>query len=84
MIFSFFLTLVSGISLMILVLTVSLLLIGGENVLYDIQGTDASLFAPYRRFLAGRCSDRCPPPLLYASCLCLLMIFLFIPMGSFP
>ena len=84
MIFSFFLTLVSGISLMILVLTVSLLLIGGGNVLYDIQGTDASLFAPYRRFLAGRCSDRCPPPLLYASCLCLLMIFLFIPMGSFP
>ena len=85
MFFSFLLTLVSGISLMILVLTISLLLIGGENVLYDIQqGTDGSVFAPYRRFLAGRCADRCPPPLLYASCLCLLIIFLFIPMGSFP
>ena len=69
---------------MILVLTISLLFIGAENVLYDIQGTDASVFAPYRRFLAGRCADRCPPPLLYASCLCLLIIFLFIPMGSFP
>lgn len=84
MLFSFLLTLVSGSSLMILVLTISLLFIGAENALYDIQGTDASIFAPYRRFLAGRCADRCPPPLLYASCLCLLIIFLFIPMGSFP
>ena len=84
MIFSLLLTIVSGISLMLLVLTLSLLLIGAENVLYGIQGTDTSLFAPYRRFLAGRCSDRCPPPLLYSSCFCLLVIFLFIPMGSFP
>jgi hypothetical protein len=84
MIFSLLLMIVSGISLMLLVLTLSLLLIGAENVLYGIQGTDTSLFAPYRRFLAGRCSDRCPPPLLYSSCFCLLVIFLFIPMGSFP
>ncbi len=84
MFFSFLLTIVSGISLIILVLIFSLLLIGGENVLYDIQGTDVSLFAPYRRLITGRCSDHCPPPLLYASCLCLLIIFLFIPMGSFP
>lgn len=84
MLFSFLLTLISGISLLFLVLTISLLLIGAENVLYDIRGTDVSLFAPYRRFLTGRCSDKCPPFLLYASCISLLMIFLFIPMGSLP
>ena len=84
MFFSFLITFISGISFLILVLTISLLLIGAENVLYDIRGTDVSLLAPYRRFLAGRCSDKCPPPLLYASCLSLLMIFLFIPMGSLP
>jgi hypothetical protein len=84
MLFSFLLTLISGISLLILVLTISLLLIGAENVLYGTHSTDASLLAPYKRFLAGRCSDKCPPPLLYASCLSLLMIFLFIPMGSLP
>ncbi|NLD05689.1 MAG: hypothetical protein GX672_07330 [Synergistaceae bacterium] len=84
MLFSFLLTLISGISLLFLVLTISLLLIGAENVLYDIRGTDVSLFAPYRRFLTGRCSDKCPPVLLYASCISLLMIFLFIPMGSLP
>lgn len=84
MLFSFLLTLISGISLLFLVLMISLLLIGAENVLYDIRGTDVSLFAPYRRFLTGRCSDKCPPFLLYASCISLLMIFLFIPMGSLP
>lgn len=84
MLISFLLTFISGISLLILVLTISLLLIGAENVIYDIDGTDASLLAPYKRFLAGRCSEKCPPPLLYASCLSLLMIFLFIPMGSLP
>ena len=84
MFFSLLLTLISGISLLFLVLTLSLLLIGVENVLYDIQGTDSSLLAPYRRFLTGRCSDKCPPPLLYASCISLLMIFFFIPMGSLP
>lgn len=84
MFFSLLLTLISGISLLFLVLTLSLLLIGAENVLYDIQGTDASLLAPYRRFLAGRCRDKCPPPFLYASCTSLLIIFLFIPMGSLP
>ncbi|MDY9920498.1 MAG: hypothetical protein U2P59_01555 [Synergistota bacterium] len=84
MLFSFFITLISGISFLLLVLTISLLLIGAENVLYDIHGTDSSLLAPYRRFLAGRCSDKCPPPLLFASCLSLILIFLFIPMGSLP
>lgn len=84
MFFSLLLALISGISLLFLVLTLSLLLIGAENVLYDIQGTDASLLAPYRRFLTGRCTDKCPPPLLYASCISLLMIFFFIPMGSLP
>ena len=84
MLFSFYITYISGISLLILVLTISLLLIGAENVLYDIQGTGASFLAPYRRFLTGRCSDKCPPSLLYASCLSLLIIFLFIPMGSLP
>lgn len=84
MFFSLMLTLISGISLLFLVLTISLLLIGTENVLYGIEGTDASLLAPYRRFLTGRCADKCPPPLLYASCISLLMIFLFIPMGSLP
>lgn len=84
MLFSFLLTLISGISLLFLVLTISLLLIGAENVLYAIQSTDASLFAPYRRFLTGRCTDECPPFLLYLSCILLLTIFLFIPMGSLP
>lgn len=84
MFFSFLLTFISGISLMIFVLTLSLLLLGAENALYNIQGTDASFLAPYKRFLTGRCSDKCPPPLLYGSCLCLLMVFLLIPMGSLP
>ena len=84
MFFSFLLTFISGISLLILVLTISLLLLGTENALYNIQGTDASFLAPYKRFLTGRCTDRCPPTLLYGSCLCLLMVFLLIPMGSLP
>ena len=84
MFFSFLLTFISGVSLLILVLTISLLLLGTENALYNIQGTDASFLAPYKRFLAGRCTDKCPPPFLYASCLCLLMVFFFIPMGSLP
>ena len=84
MLFSFLLTFISGISLLLLVLTISLILIGAENVLHGTHGTDASLLAPYKRFIAGRCSDKCPPPFLYASCFSLLMIFLFIPMGSLP
>ncbi|MDD4159443.1 MAG: hypothetical protein PHO18_00685 [Synergistaceae bacterium] len=84
MFFSFLLTLISGISLLFLVLTLSLLLLGAEKVLYDSQGTDVSLLSPYRRFLNGRCTDKCPPPLLYMSCISLLMIFLFMPMGSLP
>ena len=84
MLFSFLLTFISGVSLLTLVLIISLLLIGAENVLYGTHGTNVSLLAPYKRFLSGRCSDKCPPPLLYASCLFLLMIFLFMPMGSLP
>lgn len=84
MFLSILLNVISGISLLMLVLTLSLLLIGVENVLYSIQGTDAALLAPYERFLTGRCSDRCPPVFLYAACLSLLLIFLFIPMGSLP
>ena len=84
MLFSLLLTFISGISLLTLVLTISLLLIGAENVLYGMHGTNASLLAPYKRFLAGRCSEKCPPPLLYASCISLLTIFLFMPMGSLP
>jgi len=84
MFFSFLLTFVSGVFLLILVLTICLLLLGTENALYNIQGTDASFLSPYKRFLKGRCRDKCPPPFLYVSCLCLLMVFLFIPMGSLP
>lgn len=84
MFFSFLLTFISGCSLLILVLTISLLLLGTENGLYNIQGTDASFLAPYKRSLAGRCTDKCPPFLLCGSCLCLLVIFFFIPMGSLP
>lgn len=79
------LTSFSGIALLLFVLSVSLLLIGAEDVFYhDGIKTERSLFAPYKRFLSGRCSNNCPPPCLYASCACLLAVFLFVPMGSLP
>lgn len=83
MVFQFLLTFVSGSAFLMLVLTFSLLL---EGVCNRIGGKKEreSLFAPYKRFLAGRCSDRCPPFFLFASCLSLLLIYFFVPMGSLP
>ncbi len=78
------LSLISGIFLLLFVLSISLVFVCAENALFNINKLDEDILDLYERFLRGRCKDKCPPPCLYASCLCLLMTFLFIPMGSLP
>lgn len=85
MLLKFLLTMVSGISLLILVLILVLIFIGIENFLLRRSSVaGVVLLDPYIRFIRGRCKNNCPPPFLYGSCISLLVIFLFIPMGSLP
>ena len=81
MFFSLFITVVSGAALLLLVMIVSLLFLGGKERIAGRGG----IFSPLGRFVAGRCSGKdCPSFCLCSSCLCLLLVFLFIPMGSLP
>ncbi len=78
-------TIISAIALLTFVLILSLLFIGGENVIFHIQGGGEHFLDPLERALTRHCGDgNCPPTYLYASCTCLLFIFLFIPMGALP
>lgn len=83
---SLIISIISGAALLLFVLIISLIFIGSENAIFHVrENRDVPLLAPFGRFLSGRCSGgNCPPPCLYASCICLLLIFLFIPMGSLP
>ena len=87
MFFSLLITTASGIALLIFVLIISLIFLGAENVPLFGGGhkSEPNMPSPLEHFLTGRCSGAdCPPPCLYASCICLLLIFLFVPMGSLP
>lgn len=82
-------TFVSGAALLLFVLVISLLFIGIENVVYKLPGEpDSSILTPLFHFINGRKhrgkGTKRPPASLYFSCICLLLIFLFIPMGSLP
>lgn len=78
------LTLVSGFFLLLFVLTISIVSIYLENVLFRVNANEDHVLDLYERLLRGSCTEKCPPPCLYLSCLCLLMVFLFLPMGSLP
>ena len=78
------LTVASGAALLLFVLVISLFFAGAENALFRLSNQDAPVLAPFARLITGRCGGSCPPPSLYASCLCLLLIFLFVPMGALP
>jgi len=81
MFFSLLITIVSGTALLLLVMAFSLLFFGVRER-FAARGR---VLAPLGRFVAGRCSGKeCPSFCLYASCLCILLVFLFIPMGSLP
>lgn len=82
----FLITVISGVALLLFVLITSLIFIGSEDAIFHVhENKGVHLLAPFERLLLGRCSGRsCPPPCLYASCICLILIFLFIPMGSLP
>ena len=77
----FLLSVVSGAALLAFVLILSLLYAGVENSLFHLNG--AAPLRPFSRLADGR-GGACPPASLYASCICLLLIFLFIPMGALP
>lgn len=85
MLMNLLVSLISGVALLLFVLIISLLFIGVENAVFGIQDKEFPLTAPLGRLLSGRCiGGVCPPPCLYASCACLLLAFLFIPMGALP
>jgi len=77
-------TFMSGISLLLFVLTISLIFLFLENKIFHIDTNDGHVFDLYERLLRGDCAGKCPPPCLYISCLCLLMVFTLLPMGALP
>ena len=79
----FVLSVASGVALLAFVLIISLLFASAENSLFRLNGARTPARPLFSRLTAG--DGSCPPPAsLYASCLCLLLIFLFIPMGALP
>lgn len=54
-----------------------------ERVVYEKKGISFTLDL-VNRFLSGRNFGNTPPLKLYLACVCLLLTFLFIPMGTLP
>jgi len=70
-----------------LIISIALLFMGIENVIFNIRGDKReSVLSPFKRFIGGKMLPvkKRPPRSLYLSCLFLIAVYFFIPMGSLP
>ncbi|MCC8058295.1 hypothetical protein [Cloacibacillus sp.] len=70
-----------------LIISITLLFMGIENAVFNISDSEREpILSPFKRFIEGkiRHEKKKAPRALYLSCLFLIAVYFFIPMGSLP